>query len=120
MNEVIMRWLMFVALSVGLGCGEPDQSEPRDPERDDGRITCDEFCERHIDCANDPRPGCALYCELVNASCADQAQALAQCLVPRPDEDFVCDEDGFSAPASGVCQAEQTAVEACAGSLLRP
>jgi len=57
--------------------------------------------------------GCkALYA--ANA-CVTEWETLIDCITPKPNSDFECDDDNELAPKTGVCTSQRTAFDDCIG-----
>jgi hypothetical protein len=87
-----------------------------------GDVTPEDVCERgcvkteSLDCPNDPA-NCEAAClaEYLDypAQCQELVLAYGDCAADRPASDFLCDEEGESAPRDGICETESIAAASC-------
>jgi len=63
------------------------------------------------DTSADIENGCkALYAA---RACTSEWEALIECITPKSNSDFECDDDDELAPKTGVCTAERAAFDGC-------
>ena len=103
-------WQGLLVLGLVAACGDDDGGDGGG-----GGSDCQSVCDISADCPNDPRENCVSDCQTLAALCPDESDAALSCTLARPMSDFVCDEDdGTTILADGVCEAESTALIACA------
>ena len=79
---------------------------------------CAHLCaaEAGVTCPNTKPADCVAGCEVVKtevAWCTASVTPAIDCLAKEPSGSFQCDKNGQTAPKSGVCVAEQTAMADC-------
>jgi hypothetical protein len=79
---------------------------------------CDVLCatEATVTCPNTMTSGCTVACVFAETEvtwCSTLAAASTECLAKEPASSFACDANGETAPTSGVCTSELTAIQSC-------
>ncbi len=79
---------------------------------------CNVLCatEATVTCPNTMTSGCVVACVFAETEvtwCSVLAAASTECLAKEPASSFACDTNGETAPKSGVCTSELTAIQNC-------